>query len=156
MNRIMALAMSGFLAAGMAVAWAQAPTTMPAPSTLPAATEGATTQAATPATLVATINESIALLDAGKDRELIEKLAPPDVVAQAKASGDFDKMVSDFASSPRHSALITALRSTQPTSTSPAPSPNISDNGKLVVFPATSSDMPELQFTLVNGTWHLK
>jgi hypothetical protein len=118
-------------------AYADEPTTVPS--------VGPTTRVAeTPKDLADTIKKAIELLEANKNQETIELLAPPDVI---KREG-MDKMLPKFEKRARQ--LLDALKESQ------AQKPTLAGDER-AVYPKseTDKDRPQLRFQKVEGKWYL-
>jgi hypothetical protein len=151
-----ALPIAGLLA-GASLVLAQA--TMPAatqPASAPASAPtsqaaGAGTMPAAnaliPADLAKTMQNAIALTEAGNYRDLIETLAPPEAIAQLKGAGRFDESVAGFGE--RAPMLLDALHQAL------ALPPEMSDEGKTATFHITGP-RPEMKFVQIEGKWYLR
>lgn len=104
---------------------------------------GATTRVAeTPKDLAETIKKAIELLEANKNRECVELLAPPQVIKEG-----MDKLLPKFEK--RSKELLAALKESQ------GQKPTLS--GDKAVFPKseTDKDRPQLKFDKLDGKWYL-
>ena len=113
----------------------------PAPADKPAATES----------LSAAIDKGIALLEAKKSTEFLERFMLPDVLSQIKKSGEWDEITSKFKLG-RDASLLKTLKAAKEMK------PVLSDDGTVATFDVKKlpgEHPPKIQFRKVKGLWYI-
>jgi hypothetical protein len=94
----------------------------------------------------AVVTDMIALLEAGKHRDFMEKFAPPDLVSEMKKSGEFDMAVEGFKQD-KEQDLLKHLRK--------AATMEPAVDGSGVVKYADPTWRKPLVFKKIDGRWYL-
>jgi hypothetical protein len=148
--------LSAALAALAGTTFAQQSATKPAATATRPATAAATAPATAPAiqkaaipkALVDRMDQWIALLQAGKNRELIESMLSPDELDQARQRG-LDELAASFSGESAALLLGELMRAKQA-------APAINGEATRVEFPhAPGQDIPTLAFKKIGDTWYL-
>ena len=135
------------LGMGLATMTAFGAETAETPATSPAT--AAATQPA-PKELTDTMDEAIKLLEAGKNRDLVEMLLDPKLLAEVKQKNDLDKLVTGFAGQ-KADDMLKALKAYkgQPV--------KMNADSSEAIFTTDAVPMPKtMTFIKVDGKWHLK
>jgi hypothetical protein len=135
--------------AAPAPAPATAPIAAPAPVREPATATAPSTEAAAvlpiPTDLKKVIDDSLALLEAGKYQEAIDLLAPPSVIASAQRENKLNELYARVQEVTPD--LIAALKNAQLS--------NPTYNGDVIEYPA-GGPIKSLRFTYAEGGWHIR